>query len=556
MTRTTGKHALIELLRREGVQYVFGIPGATEIQFMDALEQASDIRYVLGLQEVVCAGMAEGYARATGTPGFLNLHTAPGLAAATPLLYNAKMGGVPLVVTTGQNDTRLLQRDPHLTGDIVGIGKPHAKWATELVHAEDIPTVIQRAFKMALQPPTGPVVVSLPQNVLQQEFDFTYQPRTVVHSRLRPDAAAVARAVKILVAAERPLLLVESGVARSDALSEVVKLAALTGARVHQSWMADVNFPLDHPQYLGDLDPADPSSEPVLRDVDVLIGIGCSLFAAGFYKADAPSVAHTRLIHIDDDPWEIGKNLSTDCGIQGDIKTVLIELNAALEAAFSAEAPEVRERVRRRAAAVARERANVDAALQACWAAQRDATPISPSRLMTEIRDVMTPDTVIVDDCWSSSGTLRQIVAPSKPRSYFRSRKGGSIGWGLPGALGIKLGMPEKPVVAVLGDGSAAWSMQGLWTAARYRIPVTFVITNNATYGQVKLVRKHVLGEYPLEEKHEGMELDRPVMNFSLLARSLGVESERVETADHLALALKRAIGSEEPRLVEVLVGR
>ncbi len=254
MTRTTAKRALMEIIRAEGVKYVFGIPGATEIHFMDALEGAGDIRYVLGLQEVVCAGMAEGYARATGRPGFLNLHTAPGLAAATPLLYNAQLGRVPLVVTVGQNDSRLLQRDPHLSGDIVGIGKTFAKWSTEVAHAEDVPIAIRRAFKMAMQPPTGPVVVSLPQDVLQQEFDFIEAPSTPVYSRLRPDPAAVRCAVDILAEAQNPLLLVESGVARSEALAEVVEFAELAGARVYQNWMADVNFPVGHPQYLGDLD--------------------------------------------------------------------------------------------------------------------------------------------------------------------------------------------------------------------------------------------------------------------------------------------------------------
>ena len=560
MNITTGKRALIEVLRQEGVEYVFGIPGATEIHFMDALEEAPEIKYILGLQEVVCAGMAEGYARATGRPAFLNLHTASGLAAASPLLYNAKLGGVPLVVTVGQNDTRLLQLDPHLTGDIVGIGRPHAKWATELVHAEDIPVVIQRAFKMALQPPTGPVVVSLPQNVLQQEFDFTHAPRTEVRARVRPDTTAVAKAVEILVAAERPLLLVESGVARSGALDEVVRFAELIGARVHQAWMADVNFPVAHPQYLGDLDPTDRSAEPVLKEADVLIGVGCSLFSAGFYDSQTPSVAHAKIIHIDDDPWEIGKNLRTDCGIQGDIKTVLTELNTALQVALAAGlpagGPDARERVRQRTAALAEEKTQALAELQERWTAQRNRIPIAPSRLMTEVASATTPDTVIVDDCWSSSGILREILAPSQAGRYYRSRKGGSIGWGLPGALGVKLGMPRKQVVAVLGDGSAAWSIQGLWTAARYRIPVTFVITNNATYGQVKLVRRQVLGDYPLEEKHEGMELDRPIMEFSLLAKALGVEAERVQAPHELGPVLRRATSSGEPRLVEIIVGR
>ncbi len=161
---------------------------------------------------------------------------------------------------------------------------------------------------------------------------------------------------------------------------------------------------------------------------------------------------------------------------------------------------------------------------------------------------------MIVDDCWSSSGTLRQILDLSRPGGYFRSRKGGSIGWGLPGALGVKLGAPEADVIAVVGDGSAAWSMQSLWTATRYQIPVTFVVLNNATYGQVKLVRRMVLGDYPLAEKHEGMELDRPVIDFSLLARSLGVESERIDEPEEIGAALGRATKAGKPRVVEVMV--
>src|SRR5512135_1018217 len=191
MARMKGNKVLIDLLRREGVEYVFGIPGATEILFMDALEEAPDIRYILSLHEVVCAGMAEGYARATGKVGFLNLHTGPGVAAALPMLYNAQSGNVPLVITSGQNHTRLLQYDPHLTGDIVGMGKIYTKWSTEIVHAEDIPVVLKRAFKMALQPPTGPVLVSLPQNVLDRQIDFEYGASTIGYPRLRPDKAAL-----------------------------------------------------------------------------------------------------------------------------------------------------------------------------------------------------------------------------------------------------------------------------------------------------------------------------------------------------------------------------
>jgi len=551
MTMMAGKNVLIELLRHEGVEYVFGIPGATELQFMDALEEAPDIRYILGLHEVVCVGMAEGYARASGKVGFLNLHTGPGTAAALPMLSNARSGAVPLVITVGQNHTRLLQYDPGLSGDIVGMGKLYTKWSTEIVHAEDIPTTIQRAFKMAMQPPTGPVLVSIPQNVLEQPFDFKYRPNTTVHSRLRPDKAALGVAVEILREAKRPLILVESGVARCDALDEVVRFAELTGSRVYQSWMSDVNFPVTHPQYLGDLDPTSSQAKSVLKDVDVLIGIGCSLFRQGFFNPEPTLPPNMRFIHIDDDPWEIGKNFPVDCGIQGDIKAALAELNESIENGIpSIMAGETKKRGKE----IAQEKSELDKRLKNQIENERVLMPIAISRLMKEIREAMTPGTVVVDDCWTSSGMLRQVLDLKDPKTFFRARQGGSIGWGLPAALGVKLGLPDKRVIAVSGDGSAAWSMQSLWTAARYRIPVTFVITNNATYRQVKVVRKIVLGDYPLTERHEGMELDDPIIDFSMLAQSMGVTGETVKDPEDLSRALKAAVDSGEPRLVEVFV--
>jgi benzoylformate decarboxylase len=453
----------------------------------------------------------------------------------------------------GQNDSRLLQRDPHLSGDIAGIGRLFAKWSTEVRHPQDVPVAVRRAFKMAMQPPTGPVVVSLPQDVLQQDFPFEETPSAPVFARLRPDPAAIECAVRVLMRARNPLLLVESGVARSDALAEVVELAELVGARVYQNWMADVNFPVGHPQYLGDLDLITGSAHAALEAADVLVAVGCSLFAEGFYSPDFPALSHLEVVHVDDDPWEIGKNLPTQCGIQADIKSGLAELNAALREAGADDVGFERDAGLRRQA-IAREKAAIDATLEARVAAEYNASPISVSRLMTEVAAAVTPDTIVVDECWSSSATLRQILRPARVGSYMRSRKGGSIGWGIPGALGVQLGAPDKPVLAVVGDGGGAWSMQGLWTAARYRIPVTFAITNNATYGQVKLVRKAVLGSYPLEEKHEGMELDAPVIDFASLAASLGLTSERVSEPDRIRPALEEALASGEPRLVEVVV--
>ena len=340
MPKMKGVEALIEILKNEGVEYVFGIPGATEVVFMDALENSTDIKYILGLNEIVSAGMAEGYARASGKPGFLNLHTGPGVASALGMLYNSQAGGVPLVVTAGQQDTRLLQHDPHLTGDIVGMGKIYCKWSTEIQHAEDIPMIIQRAFKMAVQHPQGPVLVSLPQNLMTHEIEFDERPKSSVYSGVRPDTRALKKAFDLIKAAKQPVIMVESGITRCNALDEVVKFAELTGSRVYQAWMSDVNFPVRHPLYLGDLDPSQPGTKETLKDADLLIGTGCSLFSPSFYNPEEVIPENIKVIHIDENPWELGKNMVTDCGIQGDIKAVLTDLNSLLEKDLPKEARE------------------------------------------------------------------------------------------------------------------------------------------------------------------------------------------------------------------------
>ncbi|MGI5940466.1 MAG: thiamine pyrophosphate-binding protein [Thermoleophilia bacterium] len=551
----SGKQALIELLCAEEVEYVFGIPGATEIHFLDALEHhAPDIHYVLGLQEAICVGIAEGYSRATGRPAFLNLHTAPGLASAMGLLHNASQGKIPLVVTVGQNDSRLLQREPHLTGDIVGMGKIYAKWSTELIHAEDLPVVIPRAFKTAMQATSGLVVVSIPQDVLTQEFDFIPSSRSMVSStvRLHADPQAMAQAVAALAEARNPVIMVGSGVSRSGALDEIVHFAQLIGACVYQEWMSDVNFPVTHPQYLGDLDPSSPKAQEVYKDMDVLIGVGCPLFAhSSLIPAHVLLPSDPYVIHIEDNPREIGKNIFTDCDLQGDVKSTLTGLNAALEAGLSEEA---RRQAAQRIEEISRQKAAAVAAWRTELGQSPDTTPIPIPRMLSELERAVGPETIVVDEAWSSSAALRKTLPLTRPNSFFRSRRGGSIGAGLPLAVGVQLGLPERQVLAVVGDGSAAWSMQSLWTAARYHLPVTFVIVNNSAYRMVKLSWKAIIGDYPFTESREGIDIDEPAINFSLLAQSMGVKGERVTSADGLAEKITSALESREPHLIEVMV--
>jgi benzoylformate decarboxylase len=550
MTVMTGRKALMQIFLREKVEYIFGLPGATEVEFLAAVEDTPEIKYFLGLHETTVIGMAEGYARTSGKAGIINLHTSTGLAAALPLLVNAMQGGVPLIITAGQQDTRLAAQEPQLRSDLVKIATPFTKWATEIVNAEEIPIVMRRAFREALHPPTGPVFVSLPQNILQESLDLEYSPLSNLYSGSHPDPEAVRVAADLLVKGGSPIMIVEDGVTKSEALEEVVQLAELIGARVYQPWMSDVNFPVNHPLYAGDLEVNSASTRQMLELADPLIVIGAPIFAQVKYMKQPLLQPGTKIIQIDNNPWQIGKNFPVTSGIEGNIKVAVRDLINTLQKSLTAED---RDRGKKRINSIRNETEKVTGIFREKMQKEADNTPIAPTRLMEEIRRAIKPGTRVVDDCWSYSSALRYILGFSEAKSYQRSRGGGSIGWGLSGALGVKLASPDRPVVCISGDGSAIWSIQSLWTAARYQIPVTYIICANAIYRQVRIIQKLFLGEDAIN-RHLGTDIGNPRIDFCGLAKSLGIPATKVEHPEELSGALRSALNSSSPTLVEVYV--
>lgn len=550
MARKLGNEVMMDILKEYQVEYVFGIPGATEIHFMEGIEATPEIQYILGLNEMVCVGAAEGYARAKNKPAVLNLHTGPGMAAAMPLLLNCKYGKVPLVITVGQNTTSLLGKDPQLSGDIVGMAKPIAKWATEIHTAEEIPIAMHRAFKMAMQKPMGPVVVSIPYDLMTQELEYEAKPLPKLDYKAgRGSQEMIMYACELLEKAEHPVMFVQEGVARSRALKETVEFAEKIGAAVYQIWMGDVNFPVNHPLYQGDIDSTSPEMKAVLQKADVVVGIGCQMFNDAFPSDIVMPLKENIFIQIDEDPWEIGKNFPVDCGIQGDIKEILAELNLALQSK-----KDLQEKAALRTEIIKKEKEAETTALNCRIDSEKDNKPIAVSALMNAIKNAVNESVCIVDDSWSSSALLRKIVPLGDETSFYRPRNGGSIGFGLPGALGVKMAYPEKNVILVSGDGSAAWSMQTFWTVAHYNIPVTMIITNNGTYRQVKNVRKRILGDYLLNERHVGMEIDHPRLNFKQMAESMGVEGVQIYEPEEIEAAVKYGMFLDKPYLIEVFV--
>lgn len=548
MQTISSKEALMEILRAEGVEYVFGLPGATEVFFLDALQDHPEIKYILGLHESLALGMAEGYARASGKVGFVNLHTSTGIGAAMALLINAYAGKVPLVVTAGNQDNRLIMQEPHLGDyDLTKMADQFTKWSAEVSYAADLPMVMRRAFKVAAHPPTGPVFVSLPQNLMEESIDFEYVPSTPFFTRQRPDQEAVARALELLMRSRAPVMAIGAGIATDEALPEVVKLAELIGSPVYQSHMSDVTFPVRHPQYLGNLDEDSPYTQEILQSMDILLTIGVPQFDVSkslLTKRDAD------IIQVDNNPWEMAKNVPVAVGIEGNIQVTLTELNDALRERMSSEEGQA---AVSRAQDILKEKERISEAFLNKARAERDNVPISASRLMEELSDALKPGTLIVDDSWSCSAALRQCMDLTDPKGYYRFRGGGTIGWAMPGGIGVKLAFPDRPVVAVSGDGSAMWANQSLWTAAAYKIPVTYVICANGRYQYVIAGKIRRMGE-KAKGRLLGLEFEEPRIAFWQLAEAMGVPGQKVDRPDDLRQALRSALESDGPSVVEVTI--
>jgi len=550
MSRIKAKDALINILRENQVEYVFGIPGATETFFMDALEDHQDIQYILSMHEVGAVGAAEGYARASGKPGYLFLHTGTGLSAALPMLSNAYYGGVPLVVTAGQQDTRLLAAEPAMADNLVKIASPFVKWGIEIRHAQDLPMILNRAFKEAEHSPTGPVFVSLPNNIMEETLTYESFKPTKLDSHLHPADSSITSAVEILRGAVNPVMIVEDGVSKNDALAEVVALAEKIGASVYQPWMADVNFPVHHPLYMYDLNVNSPATREMLKKHDVVVVVGSLFFSQAVYVPEPLITSPTKVIQVDNNPWQLGKNYPIDCGIEGNIKTALQDLMKTLDDASNGLNTEI---VQKRIQRISSEKQKMVAAFNADAAKHRNDSPIHGTRLMDEIRDALPANARVVDDCWSYSAILRRTLPLQELRSYMRARGGGSIGWGLPGAIGVKMASPERPVVCISGDGSAMWSIQSLWTASHYHLPVTFIILSNGCYRQVRMMKTILMGQ-GVKGRDLGTTLESPRNDFCKLAEGMGLTAQRVETPDALKPALENAFSLDQPNLIEVVM--
>ena len=549
----TGKRALLEQLIADGVCHIFGNPGTTEQGFMDILQDYPQVEFMLALHEGVAMCMADAYARLTRRPAFVEVHIAPGLGNALGMMHNARIGKTPMVVYAGQSPSNVLLQEPHLSGPLVDMARPIAKWSAQVEHAHDVPLALRRAFKIAAEPPQGPVFLALPMDVLDAEAEMDITPTTYTNWRARPDAAGLAEVADLLVKARRPMLMVGDSVALADAQAEVARVAELLGAPMFECYASEFNVAAGHPLNLGSVDFVSPKSiRSTLAECDVLFVVGAPVFQLIFPDPEAPVLGpQTRLIQLDSYTHELGKNARPDVALLGDPKSGLAELADLIRERQTGAAQ--KEALERRTAAEARVAANN----ARYWENARknwDGAPITGPRLMHELKQALPDNALVFSESVTNSKHIEMAISPDQPGQLVKVR-GGGIGPGLPGALGAALARPDRKVVGVASDGAAMYSITALWTAAHHRIPVTFVMLSNRAYRILKLNMVDYLGPAAKGRDFVAMDLVDPDLRFDRLAEAMGVPSKRVERPEDLAPVLSEAISHQGgPFLVDVVI--
>ena len=543
---------LMQILRNAGVRYFFGNPGTTELTFLDALPD-SGLEYVVGLQEATVVSAADGFAQASGTAGIVNVHVAPGVANGLSALHNAARAKSPVVMTAGQQDSRFLVHDPILSGDLVQMTEQFTKWSYEIRTADEAPAVLRRALRIALSPPTGPVFLSLPMELMTGAVEDAADAPGPITTASRPDPDAIARAAAVLRSARAPLLIAGDGVARGQAVREVVALADLIGARVHgEPIYRRQSFPGTHPLWRGGLYPSPTAVRKVVDESDAVLIVGADVFTWFLYGPGEPFPRATPVIQLDDDPRQIGRSYQVTLGIAADCRAGLTALRDAIAAGMS---DVDRRAARERTATLGAVRREQVTRGRAAAQAESSREPISIAYLMSTLGTLMPADAIVVDESASSLSLVLRHLPFAAPDSFFGS-KTGTLGWAMGAAVGVQLARPGRKVVATIGDGSVMYSPQALWTAARYRLPITYVVPNNASYAILKAGMLGMGLPSAKQGRYPGMDLVDPEIDYVGLARSLGVRADRVEKPRDLPDVLSAALAHPGPALVDVSVDR
>ena len=548
-----GHHAILRQFLADGMQVMFGNPGTVEQGFLDALSDVPEMRYILTLQESVAVLMADGYARATRRPTLVQIHSSPGLGNAIGALYQAYRGHAPLVVIGGDAGIRYQAMDAQMAADLVGMARPVTKWATMVQDPHSLLRVLRRAVKIAATPPMGPVYVCLPQDVLDAPASEAVFPTSLPITRAVPEGSQLRQPAAALAAAERPMFYVGDGIAYSRAQEALARLAELVGAQVYEADAGEVNMRHDHPLYQGSTGHMfGAQSLPITQQGDVNLICGTYVLPEVFPELGAIFAPDSTAIHVDLNAYEIAKNHQVDFGFVADPQLTLIALADAVEAVLTSEQ---RSAAHARMERIGATKAARRAAQLEDDRAQRAVVPLRMAVFAEALQQRIGSDALIFDEALTNSPPISRYVQPQRTGDYFLTR-GGSLGVGFPGAIGVKVAHPNRTVVGFSGDGGAMYTIQALWSAVRHQLDVKFVVCNNHSY---KLLQLNVLAywqelgiaprPYPLS-----FDLSRPDIQFADLARAMGADGVRVERPEEIGPAIERMLAHQGPFLIDLVL--
>ena len=523
----TVREVAFELFRARGMTTIFGNPGSTELPML--ADFPDDFEYVLGLQEAVVVGMADGFAQASGRPTLVNLHTAPGVANAMGAIFNAQANHSPLVITAGQQARAQMTLQANLTNrDAARLPHPLVKWSYEPPRAEDVPLALARAAHLAALPPRGPVFVSVPMDDWDIEVDETYAGHAIgrsVEGRTGADRGAVEALSDRLAKASSPALVAGPDVDASGAWDVAVALAERQRLPVYATPAPGggrIGFPENHPNFQGILPPAIGPLAEALVGHDLVLVAGSSVFPYYPYIPGDLLAEKTELVAITSDPDEAARAPMGDA-IVADVK---LTLEALLE--------RVPESERQPPAA----RPDPEPAPK--------SDPLSPGAVLQALAEVFPEDGIVVLESPSSTLALRNRLRISRPASYFFGA-GGGLGFGLAAAVGVQLAEPQRPVICVLGEGSMQYAVTALWSAVAHRAAITVLVLRNSEYAILKWFAQ-------MEGVEGAPGLDLPALDCVEVASAYGATARRVDARGDIGDALGSAISSGDPQLLEVQV--
>ncbi len=544
----TGRSAFLALLKDEGITHLFGNPGTTELPVMDAMKDHPDLTYVLGLQESLVVAMADGYSRASGELVACNVHVAPGLGNAIGSLFNAKFTGTPMILTAGQQELGHGLTEPLLYDSLVPMAEPMVKWAVEVPRLEDLPLIVRRAAKIATTPPTGPVFISLPGDILNAEAGIDLGASSRIDTRVRPSDDTLKALADRVMQAKAPVIVAGDELVKSDALAQAGAFASALGAPVwQQSAPYGAHFVSTHSCYMGALTREQKQVRDLLTPHDLMIVLGADALRMSVMSEIEPKPESLAVVHIGLRDWDIAKNYAVEMGIKADVGETLAALVEVIKA-------------RGGDAQANRAKAAIQELETKNWSAKREtfierfatrgtASPIDVDWFSLCVAQALPENAVLVNEGLTSARHLTDL-APYTDRFSFHGLASGGIGWGVPAAVGIALAQAPRPVCAVIGDGSAMYSIQAMWTAAAMKLPVTYVICNNGGYRIIKQRLKAFHGN----DHFIGMDFKDPAIDFVHMGQAMGIPSQRITDPQDLQAALENAMRTPGPKVLDVVV--